>query len=109
MKRLNSQAGFTLIELSISTAIFAMVLLLCVVGLLQISRLYYKAITSVRTQEVARSTIEEISRPIQFGSKPPANSPTTLSFSPAPADVIRSFCIGDQRYSYAIDAQVNDG
>ncbi len=108
-KLAKQQAGFTLVELSIATVVFSVILLVCVMGLLQVGKMFYKGVTSVRTQDTTRSIIEEISRPIQFSGKAPApnDSATDIHYSAAASDVIHSVCIGDQRYSYATDVQVD--
>lgn len=93
-----SPAGFTIIELMIATTVFSVVLILCSFALLQIGRTYYKGLTASKTQEEARSVIDEISRNIQFSGS--SIAPTIGSSS--------VFCIGDQRYSYKLNQQVED-
>ncbi len=94
------QSGFTIIELMIATAVFSVVLILCTTGMIQIGRMYYKGVISTRTQEAARSIIEEVSRSIQFGGGqvilPSGTNPDR-------------FCIDDQRYSFVTGKQVTDG
>ena len=94
------EAGFTIAELMIATAVFAVVLLIVSFGILQISRTYYKGITSNKTQEAARSIIDDISRSIQFGGgTPPAvQTQGTISY----------FCVATTRYSYIVGTQVVD-
>jgi prepilin-type N-terminal cleavage/methylation domain-containing protein len=61
-----NQKGFTIVELMIATAVFAVVLLLCTYGLLEIGRMYYKGITSTRTQETTRRILDEAADAIKF-------------------------------------------
>jgi prepilin-type N-terminal cleavage/methylation domain-containing protein len=63
------QKGFTIIELMISTVIFSLVLLGASAGIIQIGKKYSKGITYARTQEVARSTVDEIAQSLQFTSQ----------------------------------------
>lgn len=98
----HNQQGFTIIELMIATAVFATVLLVCSIGMLQIGRTYYKGITSSRTQEAARSVLEEISQAIQFGSGSPV---TPAEAGPGLPGV---YCAGSKRFSYLRDRQVTD-
>lgn len=98
MKR--NTAGFTIIELMIASAIFSVVLILCVTALLQIGRMYYKGVTSSRTQEAARTILDEISQAIQFSS----GQVTT----PSIGNPYR-FCIDNKRYSVYTGKKLVDG
>ncbi len=108
-----SQDGFTIVELMIATAVFATVLLLCTFGLLQVGRVYYKGITSSRTQEVARTLMEDIAQAIQFSGGQIV--PTAIQQAPGATPVRIQpegrfrICIGDKRYSVATDTQVVTG
>lgn len=65
-KKIRIQRGFTIIELMISTVVFSLVLLAASAAIIQIGKKYYKGITNARTQEVARSTVDEIAQSLQF-------------------------------------------
>lgn len=95
----HNQKGFTLVELMIATSVFAVVLIICTVAMLQIGRTYYKGITSSRTQETAREIIEDVSKAIQYESGRPEPLTTGTSLG---------YCIGDKRYSYRLNWQVID-
>ena len=66
-----SEKGFTLLELMIATTIFSTILLLLTFGLLNIGKGYYKGKNTVRTQEVARRVMDEITQAIRYGDNPP--------------------------------------
>ncbi len=94
------QAGFTIIELMIATVVFSTILVLISVGLLQVSRLYYKGITTTRTQQTARGIMDDIARSIQFsGGNVTSVSGSNPSF----------FCVDNKRYSFFIGKQLVDG
>jgi type II secretory pathway pseudopilin PulG len=99
----SNQAGFTIIELMVATLTFSVILLILTVSVIQVGRMYYKGVISSHTQGSARTVIDTISRSIQFSQNnvnapsPPAGSPT-----------IGVACIGSQRYTYALNAQVDD-
>lgn len=88
----NNSKGFTLIEMLVATAVFSVVLMVCGIALLQISRTFYKGVTITNTQEVARLVIDEISGSVSFsaGDIQPlvANSGS------------EGYCVGNLRYSF---------
>lgn len=92
-KKSTNQKGFTLIELMIASSLFAVILLVVSIGLLQIGRVYFKGITSAYTNEVTRNVIEDISEAIQLSGEDVTNPI-------APSGAIRGFCVGPRRYSY---------
>lgn len=95
-KRINSNSGFTLVELMIASAVFGTVLLLITIAVMQIGRTYFKGITSTRTQEAARSITDEVAQALQFGSGDPVIVPGMV-------------CSGGKKFSYQIDQQVVGG
>ena len=97
------QAGFTVIELLIATAVFSLVLLLVTVGVMQITRVYYKGVTETNTQNTARTIADDISQAIQFGGT--GNIQQTTGTAPGNS---YAFCIGNQLYSYVLGYQVVD-
>lgn len=81
----------------ISTVIFSLVLIVASSGALAIGRSYYKGLTSSKTQETARSIMEEISREVQFSSRP-----FELSGPHGSGDNY-TLCVGNVLYTYSID------
>ncbi len=106
-------SGFTIVELMFSTVIFSVVLLLCLSALVQIGRMYYKGITTAQTQDTTRSVMDELSQSIQLSggsiSAPtgPAGPLVVVSGTVTNA-ATGHFCIGDSRYSYAMDRKQSD-
>lgn len=101
--------GFTLVELLIAMAVFASMLLICSYGLIQITRVYYKAARSSKTQETARSITDDISQNIQLSVQSPFLTPPgptiSTNYTPeggGPTVIVNSkfFCIGRTRYTY---------
>lgn len=94
-----AQAGFTIIELLISTVIFAVILLVVTAGILQFSKQYYKGIVSSATQSAARSLVDDVTRSLQFNT----GGFATLTINGT------GYCVGSgKRYSYALNRQVVD-
>ena len=106
MKKIEIQ-GFTIVELMIATAIFSTILLICTTAMIQVGRYYYKGVNSARTQESARNIIEQISLPVQLSGYEPYPIPfNTNNYNGLD---VYAFCIGNDRYNFAIDVQVTDG
>ena len=95
------QAGFTIIELLIATAVFSVIILVVTAAVLQFSRQYYKGIIASSTQGAARTLVDDISRSIQFNGG---------TVNPIPDNINPTgLCVGtDKRYSYALNQQVTD-
>jgi len=109
-KAKRNESGFTIIELMIATTIFSLVLMICLAGVLQITKMYYRGVTQNNTREVARSITDEIGEAIRFSSQaivlgPAVIGPQINDLSGTTPDT-SYFCIGNKRYSYAIDRQV---
>ena len=105
-----NKSGFTIIELMIATTIFSLVLMICLAGILQITKMYYRSVTQNNTRETARSITDEIGEAIRFSSQaiilgPAVAGPQINDTSGTTADT-GYFCIGNKRYTYAIDRQV---
>lgn len=97
----NRQQGFTLIELMIATIIFSVILLGATTALIYVGRMYYKGVISTRTQGITRSITDEISRAIQFSGEQVSDEYRAEYGG-------RTFCVGSNRYTYMLNAQVND-
>lgn len=102
------QSGFTIIELMISTTIFSLILMLCLAGILQITKMYYGGITQSRTREAARTIVDEIAEAIRFTNQDiQLTDSSILGPQVALGDNAGGyFCIGLKRYTYAIDRQM---
>lgn len=77
--------------------------------MLQIGRLYYKGITSSRTQATTRTATDNIAQAIQFSGTVPRA--TAVAAGP-PIDLTNAgsgaVCIGNQRFSYFVNRVVSD-
>lgn len=100
----SSSKGFTVIELMVATAVFAVVLIVVTAGILQVSRLYYKGVNEANTQSVVRSITDTVSQAIQFsgGDIIPTTSGAATPSSP------KVLCIGNLRFTYDLGWQVVD-
>ncbi len=94
------QAGFTIIELMIATAVFSMVLLVITVGVMHFTNDYYKGVNNSTTQTTAQNAIDIISQAIKFS----ASQPETYLTSGSPY-----FCIGNQEFVATLGVQYNGG
>ncbi len=102
------QAGFTIVELMIATAVFSTVLLLCAVAIVHVGRMYYKGSITSRTQDTARKLGEDVSQAVQFGVL--SSSDTEFRDERGPISHtngtqtvgVQSLCLGTVRYSYVL-------
>jgi prepilin-type N-terminal cleavage/methylation domain-containing protein len=102
LRRHSLQGGFTIIELMVATMVFSIVLLIASNSVVQIGRMYYKGLISSQTQDAARSVLEDVSRTLQLSKG------NLLIQTPAPpAFSTKVICIGNSRYTYIIDHQLN--
>lgn len=101
-----SMAGFTLVELMISTGVFSVVLLICTTAVLVIGQDFHKAAIASLTQNTSRNIIDNITRELQYNP--------SYVITPAPVYDNSSgvghyaVCIGSVRYSYLLDYQLTD-
>ncbi len=111
MKKLNSN-GFTILELMIATIVFAVIFMGATTAILQIAKLYYKGVVTTRTQETTRSVTDSIAQQLQFSASALGQSSSkTYNVTNGPVSGTKmnfeAYCIGDTRYSYVVNAQVN--
>ena len=97
---INFQAGFTIIELMISTVIFSMILLMLTTGVISFTRSYYKGITETNTQRVARVISDDITQSIQSTSLDYTVLTTFGGWN--------GFCIGNTGYAYILGYELVD-
>ncbi|HET9721816.1 MAG TPA: prepilin-type N-terminal cleavage/methylation domain-containing protein [Candidatus Saccharimonadales bacterium] len=92
--------GFTIVELLVATSVFSVVLLGALAGFLEIGHLFYKGVSTSNTQAVANQILQDVSGQFQtnggFTSVPPTDGSTYAYY-----------CIGDTRYTYNINHEVN--
>lgn len=115
MSKKQNQKGFTIVELLIATSIFTTIVLLVTVGIVTMGRRYYKGLTTVRTQEAARSIESDISQMIQVSGNATLNDYSVLKngsnvpYTPVQDDYygVRIICVGDIRFSFVLNSPLN--
>lgn len=90
MKQYTGSKGFTILELLIAVVVFSIMLLIVSTTVLALTRQFYKGLIKSRTQQVARTIIEELATNIQFSS----TEPTFLGTN----GEVEGWCIADRRY-----------
>jgi prepilin-type N-terminal cleavage/methylation domain-containing protein len=96
-----SNAGFTIVELMISTAILSTILLLTTAVMLNIGKLYYKGVNQARVQDGSRAILDEVSQHLQFSDQ--ALQAGHSNIGGVDTSV---YCIGNTRYSYVKNIQI---
>lgn len=86
-----NEKGFTIVELLIATTVFSVIILVVSAGVIKIGNIYYKNITTTRTQNVVRSITGDISTTLQFSR----SNPTAIVSKDLQTDY---FCIDKSRY-----------
>lgn len=99
LRKSGIESGFTIIELLIATAVFAVILLVITAAVLQFSKQYYKGVVSSTTQGVARGLIDDVTRSIQFNGGGVTAAQVNGSS--------KGWCVGSGKlYSYVLGTQV---
>lgn len=95
----SNEDGFTIIELLIATLIFAGIMIVLTLGVIEITRTYYKGITENKTQNAARNVVSDISQALQLsgGAVSPIASTSTSGYS--------YYCIGSEQFTFTTTGQ----
>ena len=97
MRKLDNNQGFTIVELLIATMIFATILLIVTVGIIQVSRVYYKGQTESNVQDTTRTALDTITQAIQFNG-----GTVTATVTPAAIGQAKTFCVGNVQFTYIL-------
>ncbi len=110
IKTLNiNQKGFTVIELLVAMSAFTAMVLIASMTTLQIGKMYYKGVYTIRTQENTRVALASVTEAVQFGSGAITNPPTSKNFQSdanSPIVTVKAVCVGSVRFSYVIDSML---
>jgi hypothetical protein len=98
--------GFTIVELTIATGVFSIILILALAGFLQIGKLFYKGVSITHTNDVSKQVLNSIKGDVSFDV---ITTSYTQPDSAFPADDINSpftprnyFCAGSNRYTFRL-------
>ena len=94
------QPGFTIVELLIATAVFAVVITIGMYGFIQISRFYTKSLTIIRTQDTTRNLITDVSNQLQL---------TSGQYSTSTINGKSITCVGNKAYVYQLNVVEQGG
>lgn len=87
-KTVKAMAGFTIVELTIATAVFATVLLVGLVSFLGVGKVYYKSVSLTQTQAVAQQIVSQLTADIQFAPTIFTGGSTSGSVAPPGNDQV---------------------
>jgi prepilin-type N-terminal cleavage/methylation domain-containing protein len=99
-----SQAGFTIVELMIATAVLSVILLLTTLIIGSMGDLYYKGVNQSRTQDDVRTITEDVSQHLQLSDQTPVAASATFG-----GIATKAYCIDGTRYSYVLNRQIGTG
>jgi len=92
--------GFTIVELMIATTVLSVILLLATVMITNIGNLYYKGVNQARTQNDARSIVDEMAQNLKLSNGvTPGGSAASIA----------SYCMNNIRYTYIVGVQIGSG
>lgn len=83
--------GFTVPELMMATAIFSVVLILCITGFMQLGRIYYHGVAITQTKNIASGLLSSISSELQS-----INTAPSLPDNPSLPE--GNYCFGKHLY-----------
>lgn len=95
----SGSGGFTIIELTIATAVFSVVLLVGLASFLGIGKIFYKGVTLTQTQDATQAVMDQLSSDLQFAA--------SVVPSQATGTGAQFLCIGSARYTYNLYQEVN--
>ncbi len=98
-----AQQGFTIVELMVATAVFSMVMLVCSFAIVQVGRMYYKGVVTNRTQDAARTVLEDVAQTVQFGANHRNVGVQGYTNAQGQTVTVHALCLGQTRYSYVTD------
>lgn len=101
MRKLNKR-GFTIVELMISSAVFSLMLLVCLGAVIYLGRIYYKGITIATTSETNNAALDSLTQAIQYSGSDLVSIGSGSGWDGA-------FCMGSKKYSYKIGTQLIEG
>lgn len=95
-----NQQGFTIIELMVATSVMSVMLVMVTFIMINIGNLYYKGINQSRIQTAARNLSDDLKQHLQLSDG--------LRTGADPAQPgVQAICIGDTRYTYILNRQVD--
>jgi prepilin-type N-terminal cleavage/methylation domain-containing protein len=100
IRKIRGNQGFTIIELTIASSIFAIILLVVAAGVIEFTRQYYKGVVTSKTQTATRNIMSEISQSVQYSSDVETSLP--------PSGNTKGFCVDNKTFSYILGQQIND-
>lgn len=95
---MRNQRGFTIVEISIASGVFAVILLVALVSFTSIGKLFYKGVSIAQTQQTTAEIMQDINGNFQAA----ANVSPKMT-----GNGYNYYCIGSNRYTYQIWKQVD--
>lgn len=106
IKPLNN-SGVTIIELLVAMTAFSVMILIIGLATMQLGKMYYKGISSAKTQEVSRDAMASIFEQAAFTTGN-IDYATAKDYGPSSDRIaVQATCIGNTRYSYVLDRKQN--
>ena len=102
----NPNSGFTVVELTIATTVFSIIMLLSLVGFMQIGKLFYKGVNITHTTDVTKQVINSVKGDVSFDVLTTSYTTSDGAFASdnltSPAVTRNYFCAGSNRYTFRL-------
>ena len=94
-----NETGFTIVETTISIAIFSFLIIFCLGMFIFVGRIYYRGLYEGQTQSAARSIVDNIAEDLRTSGK-------ALIEIPLGSEGWQAYCIGGRKYSFRKNVQL---
>lgn len=103
-RRLETEAGFTIVETVIAIAIFSFLIIFCLGMFIFVGRIYYRGLYEGRVQEISRGIVGNVSESLRFSGQDVREYVPDLTA--AGYEGWQAYCIGGVQYSFKENIQL---
>ncbi len=107
-KIIRKDQGFTIVELLVAMTAFTSMILIVSIATMQLGRMYSKGVSSIKTQEVTRATLANVTEQVSFTSGLVSQSLPQTVAAGVGSYTRTAYCIGNVRYTYALDRRLSN-
>lgn len=98
-RSVSDERGFTIVELTIATLIFSLILTVITAGVISFTTRYYKGVNASTMQTTARTVLDTVSQAVQFGTSPVTVTTVGTNY----------FCAGGHSFTFSSTGAMYNG